>query len=335
MIRPPLPCAIIALPAARARKNAALRLMSCWKSQSSSVTSSRLAPPPEHRGEVRQARRGCRAPRAPGATSASWLPMSPRLAAMPTWPLPSKPATTSSTFAWSRSTASTLAPVVANASATALPMPPAAPVTMTPLPSRPAPTLQAHRCPPGPSCPVRGAVLAQRSARYLLAAVSVDDLFDDLDARGPASWAGSTSRPRCPIGSVTSSCCIGFSSGLTSTQLERRGGEAHGEAGGGQMADDQQWAFAWRRWNSTRSTAFIDPVMPSARPGSMPTTSTVPVREDPLEPVDVPLLLAVRDERRRLAAQVRVALGIPGAERLLDPVEVVLLECLARAGRPS
>ena len=35
----------------------------------------------------------------------------------------------------------TFAPVVANASATARPMPPAAPVTMTPLPSRPAPTL--------------------------------------------------------------------------------------------------------------------------------------------------------------------------------------------------
>ena len=44
--------------------------------------------------------------------------------------------------AWSRSTAITLAPVAENACATALPMPPAAPVTMTPLPSRPAPTLQ-------------------------------------------------------------------------------------------------------------------------------------------------------------------------------------------------
>ena len=60
----------------------------------------------------------------------------------------------------------------------------------------------------------------------------------------------------------------------------------------------------------------------------MPTTSTVPVAEHPLEAREVPLLLAVGDEARGLAAQVGVALGIPRAERLLDPVEAVLLERL-------
>ena len=54
MIRPPRPAATIARPAARHRKNAALRLTSCWKSQSSSVTSSRLFPAPEDRGQVRE-----------------------------------------------------------------------------------------------------------------------------------------------------------------------------------------------------------------------------------------------------------------------------------------
>ena len=40
MMRPPRPCRRITRAAARLRKNAALRLTSCWRSQSSSVTSS-------------------------------------------------------------------------------------------------------------------------------------------------------------------------------------------------------------------------------------------------------------------------------------------------------
>src|SRR6187431_414973 len=112
------------------------------------------------------------------------------LAARPMCPVPSRPATTSSTFAWSRSTASTRAPVVANASTIALPMPPVAPVTMTPLPSRPAPMLHAMSVPP----PRRDVPVPRRMGsgerpvglgvlEHLLAPIVLDHVLDDLDTQ--------------------------------------------------------------------------------------------------------------------------------------------------------
>src|SRR5688500_637597 len=100
------------------------------------------------------------------------------------WPLPSKLATTSSARAWSRSTAMTFAPVVANASATALPMPPVAPVTMTPLPSRPAPTLQLTARPPRSRPAGSPELRAHRSRvrQHLLAPIPLDHVLDDVDA---------------------------------------------------------------------------------------------------------------------------------------------------------
>src|SRR5438445_7200670 len=53
-----------------------------------------------------------------------------------------------------------------------------------------------------------------------------------------------------------------------------------------------------------------------------------PGLQDPLVSLEVPLLLAIRDQGGRLASQVRVTLRIPRAERLLYPGEVVLLERL-------
>ena len=141
IIRPPRPMFIIALPAERQRKNAAFRLMSCWKSQSSSDTSSRLA---RRRSTPARFASTYRFPSSLQArcTNATCSVRSPRLLATGTCPEPSKPETTSSTFSWSKSTAITFAPVAANAFATARPIPPAAPVTITPLPSSPAPTFQ-------------------------------------------------------------------------------------------------------------------------------------------------------------------------------------------------
>src|SRR5262249_10336652 len=48
--------------------------------------------------------------------------------------------------------------------------------------------------------------------------------------------------------------------------------------------------------------------------------------EHPLDPLLAELLLAVGDAGGDLVAQRAVALGVPVAERLLDPVQVVLLE---------
>ena len=54
IMRPPTPPAIMALAQLRARKNEALRLVSIWKSQSSSVTSSIELRRRKHGGQVRQ-----------------------------------------------------------------------------------------------------------------------------------------------------------------------------------------------------------------------------------------------------------------------------------------
>src|SRR5437899_5401091 len=53
-----------------------------------------------------------------------------------------------------------------------------------------------------------------------------------------------------------------------------------------------------------------------------------PGLENSLVALEVPLLLAIRDQGARFATQVRVSLRIPRAERLLYPGEVVLLERL-------
>ena len=148
MIRPPWPCSIIALPAARHRKNAALRLTSCWKSQSSSVTSSRL--PRRRRTAARlastyrlpsSARARCDERRVAGQVAQvgghARRGRCPRARPRPRRPGPGPGRPPSPSRRSSRTPR-----------ATALPMPPAAPVTMTPLPSRPAPTLQVMSAPP-------------------------------------------------------------------------------------------------------------------------------------------------------------------------------------------
>src|SRR5262249_47739537 len=48
-------------------------------------------------------------------------------------------------------------------------------------------------------------------------------------------------------------------------------------------------------------------------------------REDALEALECPLLLAVREPRRRLRAKVRVPLRVPRSQRLLDPRQLVRL----------
>src|SRR5271166_4055758 len=51
-------------------------------------------------------------------------------------------------------------------------------------------------------------------------------------------------------------------------------------------------------------------------------------RQYALELIQRPLALAISDASRGLGAQVCVALGIPGAKRLLDPREIVFLHGL-------
>jgi hypothetical protein len=66
-----------------------------------------------------------------------------------------------------------------------------------------------------------------------------------------------------------------------------------------------------------------DPPDPS---GVQPDDVDGPRAHDPLDARGGPLALAVGDHRLGGRAELRVALGVVGAERLLDPVEVVLLE---------
>ena len=110
-------------------------------------------------------RRGCRAPDAPASTSGAWRRRGRAgRRRRRRGPLPSRPADHLVDGDLVQVDGQDLRAGRREASATALPMPPAAPVTMTPLPSRPAPTLQVIA---RPSSSMRARPPRLGSARHL------------------------------------------------------------------------------------------------------------------------------------------------------------------------
>src|SRR5260221_9266341 len=218
----------------------------------------------------------------------------------------------------------TFAPAAANPRATAAPMPPVAPVRMTPRPSRPAPTLHViaillwhgpQRA--GPSA----------SAEHPLAAVAVDDLLDHLDPEPrPGRWV----EPAVTVLDRLRHELVlhRIPERLHLDQLEGVGAEAECQAGrrddGGRPAVGVGLA-----------PVELDPLHRALEAGDALRAAGVDAhdvdgagRQHAFEAVDVPFLLAIRDQARGFRTKVGVALGVPGAERLLDPVQAVLIERL-------
>src|SRR6267378_645206 len=188
---------------------------------------------------------------------------------------------------------------------------------MTPFPSSPAPTLQATVSSFGD--------LDLRE--NLVAPIGVDDVFDDLDAE-----ARLVRRIHVPIpmleGLADQVVLQRVAERLQLEQPAGRGAEADRQTGG---CSDRRRPGMGVRLTVVVFDAVSD-LLEARDPFGTPGIDTDDIHgsglEDPLVALEVPLLLAVCDEGGRFAAQVRVTLRIPGAERLLDPGEVVLLERL-------
>src|SRR5438128_3842422 len=200
------------------------------------------------------------------------------------------------------STAMTCAPVVANARATARPIPPAAPVTMTPLPSSPAPTLQA----------MASSFDALDLREDPFASIRVNDVVDDLDAQSGFRGRVHVSvdvperlRHQLVLHRVAER--------LELEDLARRGADADRKTRRGR---DRRPTVVGARLTPVVLDAVSDLLEAGDPLGPAGVDSDDVHRaglEDPLVALEVPFLLAVRDEGGRLAAQVRVTLRIPGA----------------------
>src|SRR5438445_9062673 len=188
---------------------------------------------------------------------------------------------------------------------------------MTPFPSSPAPTLQA----------TASSFDDLDLLENLVAPIGVDDVFDDLDAETRLVW-----RVHVPVPMLE---------GLADQVVLQRVAERlqlEQPAGRGAEADRQTCCGSDRRRPGVgvgltvvvfdTVSDFLEARDPFGTPGIDTDDIHGPGLEDPLVALEVPLLLAVRDEGGCLASQVRVTLRIPRAERLLDPGEVVLLERL-------
>ena len=195
-----------------------------------------------------------------------------------------------------------------------------------------------------------GALLGERRA-------DLPDLEATLDGRAPSRcgsrrrrprrsrsrarprWAGRPSRPTCSIGVATRSCCIGLRSGLSSKSLQAGELKEIARLAALTIADDQACAFACRRCASTRSQTFLKPVIPSARPGSTPTTSHGARGQDALEALDRPLLLAVGDRAwpssRRRSAYPSGSQAPSGSSIQSRPYSSIARTRLTASRRPS
>ena len=171
-------------------------------------------------------------------------------------------------------------------------------------------------------------------AQHLLAAIAVDDLLDDLDAEARLRRRV---EPAVDVLDRLGHQLVlhGVAQRLDLDELEGRRAEAHRKAGGG---DDRGRPAVGVRLAAVELDPF-DGALEAGDALGPPGVDADDIdgagREDPLEAIDVPFLLAVGDQAGRLRAQVGVALRVPGAERLLDPVQVVLVERLDAAGRRS
>src|SRR6267378_957860 len=188
---------------------------------------------------------------------------------------------------------------------------------MTPFPSSPAPTLQA----------TASSFDDLDLLENLVAPIGVDDVFDDLDAQARLVW-----RVHVPIpmleGLADEVVLQRVAQRLQLEQLAGRGAEADRQTGG---CSDRRRPGMGVRLTVVVFDAVSD-LLEARDPFGTPGIDSHDIHgsglKDPLVALEVPLLLAVCDEGGRFAAQVRVSLRIPRAERLLDPGEVVLLERL-------
>src|SRR5205085_5592613 len=249
------------------------------------------------------------------ATSLSWLARSPRSVPTARCPWPSRPATTASTPSCIRSTAMTRAPVVAKASATVRPMPPAAPVTITPFPSRPAPTLQA---------------MVASTAQLAAEPVLLDDLFPDLDAESrrhghvdPAIPLLERRRHQLVLHRVFQWLHFEDQAPIGDRGERQAGGRDDRAAPGVGVVPDR---------------GALDQLDELLEAGDAFRASRVaahdvddPGRDEPLIAGHVPFSLAGGDERLRVLAQRAEALDILRFQRFLDPAQVVCLEGVDQA----
>src|SRR5437870_2334891 len=188
---------------------------------------------------------------------------------------------------------------------------------MTPFPSSPAPTLQATASSFGD--------LDLRE--NFVAPIGVDDVFDDLDAEAGLVW-----RVHVPVpmleGLAHQVVLQRVAERLQLEQLACRGAEADRQTGGCSDRRRPGMGVGLTVVVFDAVSDLLEARDPFGTPGVDTDDIHGPGLKDPLVTLEVPFLLAIRDEGGRLATQVRVTLRIPRAERLLYPGEVVLLERL-------
>ena len=144
-------------------------------------------------------------------------------------------------------------------------------------------------------------------------AVLLDDRARAPRSRAPARRAPRPSRRTAPIGLSTSSCCIGFSSALSSKTSTRGVVSDSARLAAVTIALDHACALNQTSASSTSSITRRPPVMPSARPGSKPITSATPAAMKRPVALDVPLALAGADQRRAARPQAAEVLELAAA----------------------